>query len=293
MLLSKLQHSGEPKRFQGQIDVLVGFSRTFWAEIQRAQVFMAASSLAYTTILSFIPLLAVSFAIFQVFGGLHKAYDLIEPFILSNLAEGVSDQVTATLSQFIDNVHTKTVGVGGLIGLIFTSMSMLSSIERVINRIWNVPIRRGLFQRLASYWFFITLGPLALAVALGFAGTSNIEVSKMFFPGGTGIFLVTAAAFTWIYKLVPDTKVSFLYSTVAGLTTATCFSVARVVYQIYTSHFLSYNRIYGSLSAVPILLLWIYIVWLIVLGGAALGAALQRSREKSGEKRKQATLESP
>jgi membrane protein len=284
MIATPLRSSG---RMHGHVKATVGFGKTFWAEIQRAQVFMAASSLAYTTILSFIPLLAVSFAIFQVFGGLHKVYDLIEPFILSNLAEGVSDQVTGTLQQFIDNVHTKTVGVGGLIGLIFTSMSMLSSIERVINRIWNVPIRRSLFQRLAGYWFFITLGPLALAVALGVAGSYNFEVSKMF-PGGTGIFLVTAAVFTWIYKFVPDTKVSILYSTVAGLTTATCFSLARVGYHLYTSRVLSYSKIYGSLSAVPILLLWIYIVWLIILGGAALGAALQRTQIP-----KQATLESP
>lgn len=277
-----------PKHVKKHVDNAVGFGREFWSEIQRAQVFMAASSLAYTTILSLIPLLAVSFAIFQVFGGLHKIYDLIEPFILSNLAEGVSDQVTATIEQFIDNVHSKTVGVGGLVALIFTSMSMLSSIEKVINRIWNVPIRRTLFQRLAGYWFFITLGPLALAVALGFAGSYNFEVSTLF-PGGTGIFLVTTAIFIWVYKFVPDTKVSYISAIVAGITTATCFSVARVVYQVYTSHVLTYSKIYGSLSAVPILLLWIYIVWLIVLAGAALGASIQRSVLS----RKQATLESP
>lgn len=277
-----------PKRLQKPVHGTVGFGKLFWAELQRAQIFMAASSLAYTTILSFIPLLAVSFAIFQVFGGLHKAYDLIEPFVLSSLAEGVSDQVTATLQQFITNVHSKTVGIGGLIALIFTSMSMLASVEKAINKIWNVPIRRSLFQRLVGYWFFITLGPVALAVALGFAGSYNFSVSALF-PSGTGIFFVTAAVFTWVYKFVPDTKVSIQFSAIAGLTTSTCFSVARILYHLYTSRVLTYNKIYGSLSAVPILLLWIYIVWLIILGGAALCAALQRLSHK----RKQAASESP
>jgi membrane protein len=265
---------------------IAGVCKIVWAEIQRAQVFMAASSLAYTTILSFIPLLAVSFAIFQMFGGLHKAFDLLEPFIVSNLAAGVSAQVTSNIEKFINNVHSTTVGVGGLIALIFTNMTLLSGVERVINRIWNVPIRRTLIQRITGYWIFLTLGPLALAISLGIAGSNSLPVSKLF-PSGLGSFFITAAILTWAYKFIPDTKVSILYSSLSGLLTASCFSIARIVYHLYTTRILSYNHIYGSLSAVPILLLWVYIVWLIILLGAALCAALQRSSAKW----KQATLE--
>ena len=93
--------------------------------MKQAQLLQVASSLSYTTILSLIPLLAVSFAIFQAFGGLKTLNDTIEPFILSNLAEGVSDEVIAKIQGFINNAHASALGIGGLIGLIFTSMSML------------------------------------------------------------------------------------------------------------------------------------------------------------------------
>jgi membrane protein len=266
---------------------IVEVFKKIWVEVQRAQVFMAASSLAYTTILSFIPLLAVSFAIFQMFGGLHRAFDLLEPFIVSNLAAGVSAQVTSNIEKFINNVHSTTVGVGGLIALIFTNMTLLSSVERVINRIWNVPIRRSLIQRITGYWIFLTLAPLALSISLGIAGSHSLPVSR-FFPNGLGTFFITTAILTWAYKFIPDTKVSMLYSSLSGMLTASCFSVARIAYHLYTSRILSYNHIYGSLSAVPILLLWVYIVWLIILLGAAFCAAIQRSSSKW----KQATLES-
>src|SRR4051812_18566731 len=122
--------------------ILSDSARRTWREIQKAQLFMTASSLAYTTILSIIPLLALSFAVFQAFGGLSKLQSTIEPFIVSNLAEGASDEVVARIRDFIRNAHGSVLGVGGMIGLIFTSMSMLSSIENAINRVWGVSEQR-------------------------------------------------------------------------------------------------------------------------------------------------------
>jgi membrane protein len=122
---------------------------------------LVASSLSYTTILCIIPVLAVSFAIFQIFGGLEKMYDVIEPFVLNNLAEGVSDQVIDALRTFINNAHTKTLGVGGLIGLAVTSVTMLQSVERAINGVWNAPLKRSFLRRLTSYGLIIILGPFA------------------------------------------------------------------------------------------------------------------------------------
>src|SRR4051812_36760219 len=159
-----------------------------WAQMQRAQLLLVASSLAYTTILSIIPMLAVSFAIFKAFGGLEKLYHTIEPFILSNLAEGSSDEVIASIRKFVENANASAIGIGGFVGLVVTSMSMLSSIERAINVAWGAPMRRNYFQRIATYWFFITLGPLAASVGVGMVTTSNIPLWQ-FVPDGTGILI--------------------------------------------------------------------------------------------------------
>lgn len=251
--------------------------RDTWIHIREARLMLYASSLAYTSILSLVPMLAVSFAIFQAFGGMNKMYGLIEPIILSNLAEGASEEVIAKLHDFITNAHGAALGVGGLVGLIFTSMSMLSSAEKAINQVWQTPIKKSLFHRVSTYWLFITLGPLALAVAVGAATSAELPLSQLL-PGGTGMFLITVGLFLFIYKWVPSTRVHWIPASIAAFFTSILWNLARWGYALYTQKAVSYNKIYGSLGAVPILLLWIYIVWLIVLSGAALSVTLQRRR---------------
>lgn len=260
-------------------ETLPGIVHDTIKQTQKAQLFTVASSLAYITILSIIPLLAVSFAVFQAFGGLEKLYGVIKPLILSNLTEGASDQAMETIQKFIENAHGSALGVGGMIGLIFTSMSMLSSIEQAINHVWQTRVTRGLFQRIAYYWLFITLGPLALSIMVGIATSTNIPLVKLL-PSGAGMFLITIGIFFSTYKWVPQVKVEWQYALISAFITSIFWNLARVGYALYTSHVVTYNVVYGSLGAIPIFLLWVYIIWLVVLGGASLTAALQNRMEE-------------
>ncbi|MGZ3709833.1 MAG: YhjD/YihY/BrkB family envelope integrity protein [Bdellovibrionota bacterium] len=243
--------------------------------VRDARLFMAASSLAYTTILSIIPVLAVSFAVFQAFGGMQKVYSTIEPLVLSYLAEGQGDAAIQTLHRFIDNANAGAIGIGGMIGLIFTCMTMLNSVEKAFNQVWGTRTARTLFQRVSSYWLFITLGPLALSVAIGAATSFDFPIAKLF-PSGTGIFIGASVFFFIIYRWVPNTRVHWQPATISAVTTAALWNIARWGYNLYTSKVLTYHKVYGSLGAIPIFLLWIYILWLIVLGGAAFTAVLQK-----------------
>ena len=260
-------------------DTLPGIIRDTAKQMEQAQLFTYASSLAYTTILSIIPLLAVSFAVFQAFGGLQKLYSIIKPMILSNLAEGASEQVIESLQSFIENAHTGAIGVGGMVGLIFTSMSMLSSAENAINYVWQVKMTRSLFQRIAYYWLFITLGPLTLSIAVGIATSSNIPLVKLL-PSGIGMYFITVGIFFLVYKFVPQVKVQWQYALTSSIITSLFWNLARWGYALYTKHAVTYNVVYGSLGAIPIFLLWIYIIWLVLLGGASLTAALQNRMER-------------
>jgi membrane protein len=241
------------------------------------QLLSIASSLAFTTILSIIPVLAVSFSIFQAFGGMQKLYAMIEPFILSNLASGSGQEVIDLLHKFVENAHASAIGLGGMIGLVFTSMSMLLSAEKAINQIWNTEITRGLFQRVSIYWLFITLGPLAMSVALGVATSFNLPLWK-FLPNGTGITLISMGFFFVLFKWVPQTLVYWPNALIASVFTTIFWDLARYAYAIYTEKAVTYNVVYGSLGAIPIFMLWIDIVWVIVLSGVALTATLQERR---------------
>ena len=243
--------------------------------IRDAELTMSASSLAYTTILSIIPLIAVSFAIFQAFGGLEKIFATVEPFIIENLAQGSGEVAMSAIRDSVGKIHAGAMGVGGMIGLIFTTMSMLGSAEKAINRVWGVRSDRPIFYRIASYWLLITLGPLALAVVIGYVTSFDLPVRHLIPAGTAGIFIY-GSFFFFVYKVVPHRSVDWkaalggtLFSTFGG-------AAAKSGYAYYTRNFVSYDKIYGSLGAIPIFFLWIYIVWFIILVGAALCVSLQR-----------------
>lgn len=241
--------------------------------IREAELPAAASSLAYTTILSVIPLIAVSFSIFKAFGGLENLYGTIEPFIFENLAEGSDAKTLEMIKSFVGNIHAGSLGVGGMVGLLFTSMSMLNSVEKAINKIWKTSTNRGLFQRITIYWFFITLGPVALAVAVGAATSLDLPLGQ-FLPSGTPFFFILIGLFYGIYRYVPHRWVNWRSALVSAMGTALVWLFAKISYGVYVRKIVNYDRIYGSLGAIPIFLVWIYVAWLVVLAGAAFSASL-------------------
>ena len=254
---------------------IVAILRETVSEIRQAQLLLAASSLAYTTLLSIIPLLAVSFAIFQIFGGMEKLYAIIEPMVLSNLAKGTGEDAVHYIRTFIGNIKVKTLGAGGLAALIFTCVSLLSSAETAINRVWKTEITRPLFQRIAGYWFFITLGPIAFSVMVAALTSQQMPLTGLVHQG-LGGFLIGVIVLTTIYKWTPNRHVHWVAALVPAIVTETFLVIARNGYAIYTHRMVSYNKIYGSLGAVPIFMVWIYTVWIIILAGAAFGSSIQK-----------------
>jgi membrane protein len=247
-------------------------------QFKEAEISLSASSLAYTTILSIIPLLAVSFSVFKAFGGLDQLYGALEPFIFENLAEGSDEETLGLIRQFIGNIHAGALGATGFIGLIFTSMSMLFSVEKTLNRVWKAKSNRSWFSRISTYWLFITLGPLALSFAVGVGTSQQLSITQML-PSGTGLFILLVGLFFSLYRFVPEKTVNNRAALLAALWTAAGWMIAKAAYSIYVKKVLTYSKIYGSLGAIPIFLLWIYLGWLVILTGAALSAALQRRFE--------------
>ena len=243
--------------------------------MKETQIPLVASSLAYTTMLSIVPLLAMSFAIFQLFGGLEKLYQMIEPFILSNLASDTGEQTIEVIRKAVGNIRAGALGSTGFIGLIVTCMSMLSRAEKSINMVWKTETQRPLFQRIASYWFFITLGPLAFSFVLALTTSKEMHWVKIFPEKGLTIVLTTAVFFM-IYSWIPNCKVNWKSALISSLFTSLLLSLMRMGYSLYIKKVVTYHAVYGSLGAIPIFLIWIYLIWVLVLSGAALGAAIQK-----------------
>jgi membrane protein len=270
--------------------LLTAFKQVIWdtqRHAQEAELPLVASSLAYTTILSIVPALAVSFSIFQAFGGMEKLFEQIEPIILENLAQGAGKEATQALRRYITNAHAGALGAGGILALLITTISMLSSIEKAINRVWRARIDRSWFQRISSYWLLVTLGPVVLGVVVGFVVTFSkaadgvtpflsADIKKGMHGLVSALTPVVFIVYFLIYRYVPNRVVRFRSALIGALFGTIAWSMAKWGYGIYTKKFVTHNRVYGSMGAIPILLLWIYIQWLVVLYGAALSAAIQK-----------------
>ena len=251
------------------------FYQDFQRRLEEAGLFTLAASLSYTTLLSIVPFLAVSFSIFQVFGGMDRLYNLAEPFIMSHLAAGTGQEVTAFLQQSIGRAQTTAIGIGGLVGLVVTSMSLLYSIEKAIHQIWKIPMQKKVLSRLPKYWLFITWGPLALSIVIGaVVSNENIPITRLI-PSQLAFLIVSVSGFFCLYKFVPEVSVRWQCAMVAAIITALLWTVVQDAYGLYAKTFMAYHTLYGSLGAVPVMLVWLYVVWVIVLTGAAISASLQ------------------
>lgn len=247
------------------------FTRRLVSQIQKADLLLIASSLTYVTMLAIVPLLAVSFAIFQALGGMKKLYDLVEPLILDNLAEGTGTELVNALHHAVEHTHARAIGLGGMLGLLITSMSLLGHVEKAINRVWQSNTQRHYLKRMLTYSAFVTLGPLALSIAIGVL-TSRHMAPVRILPTGVGPWVLEIVVFASIYRFVPNARVKWNAALSGALFTATGMSIARAGYALYTTRVVSYHKIYGSLGAIPIFMLWIYILWVLFLTGVAWSA---------------------
>ncbi len=240
-----------------------------------------AGSLTFTTVLALVPLLTIALAIFTtfpMFGTLRKTLEAY--FVQSMMPKGMAATVLGYLTTFA-NKATRLSAVGA-VALVFTSVMMMGMIERAFNQIWRVRRPRPITQRVLIYWALVTLGPLLFGLSLTvtsqvFMATSGIVsavplLGTMFYT--TLSVALTTGAYTLLYMAIPNRYVDWHDAVWGGLVAALAFEAAKRLFAVFIQMFPAYAVIYGALAAVPLLLIWIYLSWLITLVGALLVSAL-------------------
>ncbi len=255
-----------------------------WKGYGQNRLSIRATALAYTTLLSVVPFLAVAFSLFKAFGGLEKTMDPIKGFILSNLTTGTGTAAVGYLEQFIDNFRSGAVGLVGFVLLILSVIGVLASIEQAFNDIWGIPNQRPFVRRFTTYWTLITIGPIFLGISLSITGAlqSNRLVTQILSLSGAEKFLVgkipwlvTWGLFSALYLIMPNTRVKVRSALLGGILGGTLWELAKYGYTLYAARVVTQYKVYGSLGIVPIFLVWIYYTWLVVLLGAQLAQADQ------------------
>ena len=240
-----------------------------------------ASALAFTTILSLIPLITVCFSLLSAFGTFEDANSSLLVFIQNYLIPVSGDTIVSYLQLFQRKVEAGALGTIGTIFLFATAVSLCLSVEEAFNLIWKVRQHRKLYLRLLTFYALLTLGPVLLSVSL--VQSVNLElVLRSFgvFPGFLERmfpFALSWIFFCAVYKLLPSAPVRWVPALISGFVIALFFELAKYGFNTYVSWFLmeSYSKVYGAIAMFPIFLIWIYIVWLIILVGAELCYTIQ------------------
>jgi membrane protein len=241
----------------------------------------AAAALTYTTLFAIVPIMTVAFAILSAIPALQEKSGEIQEWAFSNFAPGAGEQVLGYINEFSRQAGNLTA-IGALF-LFVTSILMLRTIENSLNRIWRVSAPRSGPASLVMYWAVLTLGPLLLGAGLGISSylTSMSLVSDAVeMLGGMRLWLsllpllFTTLMLTLLYVVVPNCYVPVRQGLIGGFIAAVFFELAKSGFALFIKLSPSYQVVYGAFAAVPLFLLWLFISWNIVLGGAELVRSL-------------------
>lgn len=261
--------------------------RTTWAYIrylhQRVghdRLTVTAGSMAYVTLLSLVPLITVvlsALSSFPVFAGLG---DMLQNFVIENFVPAAGEILKEYLNEFVANAGKMTaVGIGALF---VVAMMLISTIDKSLNYIWRVTEKRRPVISFSIYWMVLTLGPILVGSSIAvssYLGSLNLlnsdAVNGLLQRSLRGLpVLMSSAAFLGLYLLVPNTKVRLSHAVIGAVTASVLFELSKKGFALYITNFPSYQVIYGALAVVPILFVWVYLCWCIVLFGAEITASL-------------------
>jgi membrane protein len=254
---------------------------------RKERLAQVAGSLTFTTLLSIVPLLAVSFALFRRLPVFSRLENAIEEYVLKGLLPAdISRTVLKHLNSFATNASGLT-WIGSLF-LLATAIAMLLTVENALNQTWQVRKNRPFLRRVGLYALMLAIGPpvlglslwtssYVLGTSLGLVGTLPPSLS---FVLGLGPLLLGMAALTGLYYFVPNAKVRLGDAIVGGLIASAAFELGKRGFTTYLVKLPTYKAVYGAFAVLPLFLLWIYFSWLVTLVAAMVAANLGRTRRR-------------
>lgn len=239
-----------------------------------------AMSLVYTTMLSIVPLLAVSISVLKGFG----VHDQLEPTLV-RLLQPIGEQnveISARIVGFVENMKLGVLGSVGLLLLLYTAVSLIRKIEFAFNHSWRLQNNRRPMQRFGNYLSVIVVGPVLVFAAVGITallGNSHVvdflnglpymnnllRVSGKLLP-----FVLVIAAFTFVYMLVPNTRVQFRSAFYGAVVAGVLWQALGIVFTSFVGGSSSYTAIYSGLAILLVFMIWLYLSWIILLIGSGI-----------------------
>jgi len=268
------------KDWSSTFEITKKYLNYLFERFKEDRIIVYSGYLSFVTLLSIVPLLAVIFSVFSFFPVFQDWRGEVESFVFKNFVPTLGEAIQGYLMRFVENA-TKMTSVGLLV-LILVALLLISSIDHTLNHIWRVRKNRHQVVSFSIYSVVLTLGPVLIGTSLlttsyllsltGFEENTQLAVRKLFLAFLP--YLGSFSSFLLIYLLVPHTRVH-LWSALSGAMIASVlFEISKSVFAIYFIHFPVYKDIYGALAIIPLLFVWVFISWVVILVGAQVAASL-------------------
>ena len=239
---------------------------------------LQAMSLTYSTLLSLVPFLAVMFSVLKAF----EAQNVLEPFLLQMLQPlgQEASQVANRIINFVGNIRVGILGALGVAMLFYTVVTLVAKVEDALNQIWRLPRSRTWPQRITTYLSVVLVGPVMVFTALTLIASAQSYwlIERLFeigffsyiFTLTTSVmpFVLLCATFTFLYKLMPYTKVRFSSALIGGATAGVLWQLVGMAFAAFVANSAQYAAVYSSFAIIIVFLIWLYVGWLIFLVGA-------------------------
>ncbi|MBM4220334.1 MAG: YihY family inner membrane protein [Gammaproteobacteria bacterium] len=261
------------------------YMRAISRDLFGGQLTLRAMGLVYTTLLSTVPLLALSFSVIKIFGVHNRLqphlYRLMEPLG----AKGA--EITDRVIRAIDNLEGGVLGTVSLVFLIYTAIAMVEKVESTFNYVWHVARPRGLAQRISEYLSVLLIGPVVMTLALGLLASvgahSIVQALRAIEPFGSAIvvlgqvlpYLLVIAVFSFLYKFLPNSAVRLGAALTGGVVAGSMWVLVGSLFASLVALSSSQQAIYSSFAVAISALIWLYLSWLIMLVGAQLAFYVQ------------------
>jgi membrane protein len=266
----------------GQYQELLWHFALFFAKRMSTQrLHISAGYLAYVTLMSLVPLMVVMVSVMTAFPIFTDIKETIENFVYHNFLPASGDTVKEHITGFVDNASK--MSAVAISFLFLFALLLISAIDRTLNLLWRVTTKRRMVTAFSMYWMILTLGPVLVGSSIAVTSYifSLVSLGDYDVFGLTNVLLrslplfASISAFLILYLVVPNKVVPVKFALSGAILAAILFEVAKKGFALYVSQLDSYQAIYGALAGIPILFLWIYLSWLVVLFGALFTVCLE------------------
>lgn len=270
------------QRIEQHWPVWLAFIKEFGTRCSKDRITVTAGHLAYVSLLSLVPFIMVFFTILSAFPAFAEVRGELENFVFNNFVPHAGDVLQKYMTEFVGNASQ--MGAVSILFLVLVALLLISNVDKTLNLIWQTRISRRPIFTFSIYWMVLTLGPLLMGASVVMTSylVGLTAFADEYTPGLTTILLKTLpfftsiAAFFILYMVVPNKTIKPRHAAYGSLLAALLFEFSKKGFALYVSSFPSYQVIYGALAVVPILFVWIYLSWMVVLIGAEFTVLIEK-----------------